>query len=114
MTQHYKIHYGPAGEVKGYGPDNEVYQPYLEEGDSLVISDSLPATTDAQLFERLRIETERRLSYTDKYATVDYPDSALRDHILAYRADLRALNRQPGAPWDGGGELTPWPTKPEA
>ena len=65
-----------------------------------------------ELYGKLRLEAERRLSLTDKYATVDYPDSALRETVLAYRADLRAINHQPGAPWDGGGELTPWPELP--
>ena len=88
---------------------------YTVERDSdgrLYKSGTLPTPTEAQLFERLRIETERRLASTDKYATVDYPDNALRQKVLAYRAALRALNHQPGAPFDGGGEQTPWPTKP--
>ena len=43
----------------------------------------------------------------------DYPISA--DALVqakAYRTALRDLPDQPGAPWDGGGELTPWPIKP--
>ncbi|MDY0204729.1 MAG: phage tail assembly chaperone [Desulfovibrio desulfuricans] len=33
--------------------------------------------------------------------------------IKAYRQFLRDLPAQEGAPWDGGGELTPWPELPE-
>ena len=47
---------------------------------------------------------------TDQYSMDDYPDNERR---AAYRADLRALNHQKGAPWDGGGELTPWPELPK-
>ena len=68
--------------------------------------------TEAQLSEMLRVSTEQRLAATDKYATVDFPDNDLREKMLAYRAELRALNHQKGAPWDGGGELTPWPEQP--
>ena len=32
--------------------------------------------------------------------------------LLTYIQTLRDLPVQPGAPWDGGGELTPWPIKP--
>ena len=33
--------------------------------------------------------------------------------LLTYIQALRDIPAQPGAPWDGGGEATPWPTKPE-
>lgn len=33
--------------------------------------------------------------------------------LLTYIQALRDLPVQPGAPWDGGGELTPWPELPE-
>lgn len=32
----------------------------------------------------------------------------------AYATALCELPEQAGAPWDGGGELTPWPTEPSA
>ena len=32
--------------------------------------------------------------------------------LLTYIQALRDITEQPGAPWDGGGELTPWPIKP--
>ncbi len=72
-----------------------------------------PEPTMEELYESLRIETERRLADTDKFATVDYPDNALREKMLVYRAELRAINHQPDAPWDGGGSKTPWPVIPE-
>lgn len=33
--------------------------------------------------------------------------------LLTYIQALRDIPAQPGAPWDGGGELTPWPDMPE-
>ena len=32
--------------------------------------------------------------------------------LLTYIQALRDLPAQPGAPWDGGGDLTPWPELP--
>ena len=32
--------------------------------------------------------------------------------LLTYIQELRDLPAQPGAPWDGGGDATPWPVKP--
>ncbi|WP_407844840.1 phage tail assembly chaperone [Desulfovibrio falkowii] len=42
----------------------------------------------------------------------DYPDNEKRAAFRAYRAELRGLNHEEGAPWDGGGDLTPWPKLP--
>ena len=43
----------------------------------------------------------------------DYPISAdALSAVKAYRQTLRDLPGQEGAPWDGGGELTPWPELP--
>ena len=66
------------------------------------------------IFEALRSTRDARLAATDKYMLADYP---LSENNLAlvkeYRAALRDLPEQPGAPWDGGGEVTPWPIMPE-
>ncbi len=72
-----------------------------------------PAATTAELLGRLRSGRDYKLVGTDKYLVPDYPisesDLAL---VKIYRAALRDLPDQPGAPWDGGGELTPWPELP--
>ena len=63
---------------------------------------------------RLRTERDARLAVTDKYLLSDYPISAEDlTTVKAYRQALRYLPAQPGAPWDGGGELTPWPELPK-
>ena len=65
------------------------------------------------MFAALRAERDARLSSTDKYLLADYPITAdALERVKVYRAALRALPDQPGAPWDGGGELTPWPHMP--
>ena len=43
----------------------------------------------------------------------DYPlDNTLKEAVQLYRQALRDLPSQEGAPWDGGGEETPWPVMP--
>ncbi|WP_443826157.1 tail fiber assembly protein [Desulfovibrio sp.] len=64
-------------------------------------------------FERLRAERDRRLTATDYLLMPDYPISDdQRAVVQAYRQALRDLPAQSGAPWDGGGEATPWPEIP--
>lgn len=72
-------------------------------------------TTEAERFESLRIARDSKLAATDHLlATPDYPlTEAQREAITVYRQALRDLPSQEGAPWDGGGELTPWPVKPQ-
>lgn len=72
-----------------------------------------PAPTEAELFQQLRAERDRRLTATDYLLMPDYPLSDDQRTILqVYRQALRDLPAQEGAPWDGGGEETPWPELP--
>lgn len=65
-------------------------------------------------FERLRAERDSRLSATDYLLMQDYPlDNTLKEAVRLYRQALRDLPSQEGAPWDGGGEKTPWPEAPQ-
>ena len=69
----------------------------------------------AGLFAALRAARDARLASTDKILLPDYPIGAdALPLVKAYRAALRDLPDQPGAPWDGGGAATPWPTRPNA
>lgn len=71
------------------------------------------AAVSACLHARLRTERDARLAATDKYLLSDYPVGTEELGIIrAYRQALRDLPDQPGAPWDGGGEQTPWPEQP--
>ena len=72
-----------------------------------------PPPTEEDLFTQLRAVRDAKLGDTDKYLLADYPSSAdSLAAIRAYRQTLRDLPGQEGAPWDGGGELTPWPELP--
>lgn len=69
-----------------------------------------PAPTEVELFQQLRAERDRRLSVTDYLLMPDYPlNDTLKGAVQLYRQALRDLPSQEGAPWDGGGEATPWP-----
>lgn len=70
--------------------------------------------TEAELFQQLRTERDRRLTATDYLLMQDYPlDNPLKEAVQLYRQALRDLPAQSGAPWDGGGEATPWPELPD-
>lgn len=67
----------------------------------------------AALLAALRKTRDARLAATDKYLLADYPISTdALSLVKSYRTALRNLPEAPGAPWDGGGEATPWPTAP--
>ena len=70
--------------------------------------------TAGERFQMLRQERDARIAATDFLMASDYPiDDERRALVSAYRQALRDLPAQSGAPWDGGGPLTPWPQKPE-
>lgn len=70
--------------------------------------------SEAARFKRLRAERDSRLSATDYLLMQDYPlDNPLKEAVRLYRQALRDLPSQEGAPWDGGGEKTPWPEAPK-
>ena len=72
---------------------------------------ALPSVTTEQLFATLRAARDARLTATDKYLLADYPINTDNLALIkVYRADLRALPAQPGAPWSGGD--IPWPVMP--
>ena len=59
--------------------------------------------------EMAQLQRQLRLA-TDAGATSVELDIAAWD---SYAQALCDLPQQPGAPWDGGGDETPWPVKPE-
>ena len=70
-----------------------------------------PAKSTVQLWEDLRLERDNRLAQCDYLIMPDYPLSEeKREQVESYRQALRDLPAQEGAPWDGGGALTPWPS----
>jgi len=67
--------------------------------------------SESARFARLRVERDSRLAATDYLVMPDYP-LADKTAVTAYRQALRDLPSQDAAPWDGGGEATPWPAMP--
>ena len=73
-----------------------------------------PAPSQEALFTGLRAGRDSRIAATDYLLMPDYPISPERLAVVkTYRQALRDLPGQPGVPWDGGGDETPWPVKPE-
>lgn len=82
-----------------------------------------PAPTTEELFVQLRSFREVKLrEYDTKISQLnrlirEHPDYAAYQLERAawdeYATALCNLTLQEGAPWDGGGPLTPWPAKPE-
>lgn len=67
-----------------------------------------------ELFLQLRRSRNARLASSDYLLLSDYPlPEEIKNAVLAYRQALRDLPAQSGAPWDGGGEATPWPELPD-
>lgn len=65
-------------------------------------------------FARLRAERDSRIAATDYLIMPDYPLAEdYRAAVQSYRQALRDLPTKEGAPWDGGGEATPWPAMPD-
>ena len=114
---HVANHKGETGYVNGQPHEIKEYGP-LPEG----WSDTPPPPTHEELFDRLRSFRDARISAVlwmrERHAdelelgkeTTLTPEQYTA--LLTYIQALRDLPAQPGAPWDGGGEETPWPEKP--
>lgn len=86
-------------------------------------SDTPPPPTIEELFDRLRSFRDARITdllwvrerHADEIAIGKETTLTPVQYtaLLTYIQALRDLPAQPGAPWDGGGELTPWPDMPE-
>lgn len=64
-------------------------------------------------FARLRAARDHKLADTDYLLMADYSvDEENKAVVTEYRQALRDLPSQEGAPWDGGGDETPWPELP--
>lgn len=69
-----------------------------------------PEWTEDELFKMLRDVRDQKLKATDFYLSADYPIEADKlEKVKVYRQALRDITALDGAPWDGGGSLTPFP-----
>lgn len=99
-------HVGEKGFINGVPTEIKEYGP-LPAGWSA----TPPVPTEEQLFVTLRASRDVRLAATDKYMLIDYPISGGDlEQVKTYRAALRDIPDQPGAPWPDGD--IPWPIKP--
>lgn len=81
-----------------------------------------PAATTVELLERLRAMRDYKIAkmlwmrerHADELALGKITSLTTEQYttLLTYIQALRDLPAQEGAPWDGGGELTPWPERP--
>lgn len=88
---------------------------------SITFTPPKPPSAD-ELFSRLRSERDSRITdllwmrerHADELELGKETSLTQEQHtaLLTYIQALRDLPTQPGAPWDGGGELTPWPELP--
>lgn len=111
-------HKGKSGYVNGVPTKIKEYGP-LPGG----WSDTPPAPTIEELFDMLRGFRDARISavlwmrerHADELELGKETSLTPEQYtaLLTYIQALRDIPAQPGAPWDGGGELTPWPAKPE-
>lgn len=111
-------HKGESGYVNGQPHTINEYGP-LPDG----WSETPPPPTTEELFARLRSERDTRINsvlwlrerHADELELGTEPTLTPEQYtaLLTYIQTLRDIPAQPGAPWDGGGELTPWPELPE-
>lgn len=111
-------HKGKSGYVNGQPHEIKEYGP-LPEGWSV----TPPPLTTEELFDRLRGQRDARINsvlwmrerHSDELELGTEPTLTPEQYtaLLNYIQALRDLPAQPCAPWGGGGDETPWPTKPE-
>lgn len=78
------------------------------------VVENIPGPTEEELFEKLRSVRNEKIASVDYMVMSDYPiEETALEAVKTYRQALRDLPQQEGAPWDGGGEKTPWPAMPE-
>jgi len=86
---------------------------FIEKTSEGYVIKEVPGPSSEELFVSLRSIRDARLAETDYVFMPDYDVSdELKAKVVEYRKNLRDLPSQPGAPWDGGGENTPWPVNP--
>lgn len=91
--------------VKAPRDDGEIGWMLLENGEW---DTGIVPPTEEDIQQRERDRRNKYLSYSDKYAIVDYPISAEeREQWLAYRQALRDVTSQAGFPHN-----IEWPTPP--
>ncbi len=103
--------YSPSGNAEVW-EDKPVGSFTVDEWHAAHPAPAPQAQTTDQLFAALRAARDALLAQADKMLLPDYPITAdALEKVKTYRAALRDLPDQLGAPWPGGD--IPWPAKPE-
>ena len=91
----YKIHKSANGTVKGFGPNTDVYQPYLSAGDYLDYSDIIPEMPaekiKAEIYALEAQQTSRRIREAALSEAGREWLQNLDEQIAAKRAELEGL-----------------------
>lgn len=91
----YKIHKSANGTVKGFGPNADVYQPYLSSGDYLDYSDTIPEMPAEKIKAEISALEARQTSRRIREAALSDDGRAwlqnLDEQIAAKRAELAGL-----------------------
>ena len=102
--------FSPDGNIEVWEEKPNGYFTAEEWQDAHPSPPPMPPTSE-QLFTSLRTERDTKLRNTDKYLLADYPITAdALEQVKIYRATLRALPDQLGAPWPN--QDIPWPVLP--
>ena len=100
---------------RGYLTDEDFQKEVRAKDEANRLAWAASPETLPERFAMLRAERDWRLARTDYLLQADYPlEAALRQKLIVYRQALRDLPGLPDAPWDGGGDATPWPASPLA
>lgn len=111
-----------AAGMLGYEPLVSPSNTVVNTDGTITFTPSEPPSND-EPFSRLRSERDIRIAdvlwmrerHADELALGRKTSLTPEQYtaLLTYIQALRDLPAQPGAPWDGGGELTPWPELPK-
>ena len=107
-------------DIRGCRAVNDASECTTDEYYSEVYIDPIPSTME--LFQQLRLIRDNEIDAViwmaqrheqQKLLSIDttLTESQYLE-LLQYVEQLRNLPSLANAPWDGGGELTPWPVKP--
>lgn len=131
MKKYVKISHGSNIESVFLGTDEQwaIKQGYaltdveLGTDGNWYILGQAPQPSNGELFNRLRIERDIHINsvlwmrerHADELELGKETSLTPEQYttLLTYIQALRDIPAQPGAPWDGGGELTPWPELPK-
>lgn len=80
MEPKFKIHKGPNGEIKGWGPNVEEYQPGVQDGDTIEYVDELPSPDLNEIAAKKIVEIDAEI-FKNICAGFSYDVSGISYHF---------------------------------